>query len=389
MRTSILAQSCIKAGRHFFQNMPLNTVTEIKITRLCNQRCRQCTIYKKKGTPPYLSLAQFREIGRRLQQYGSFVGMISGGEPLLHPDIQKILTYAKKVFPLSVSLVTGLYFPYVRISPTISHCLDENINIQTSLDGLGAIGDDIRGVPNHSSTVLKNMEKIAQEREKRGSNSFLYVNCVLSGKNLEQVPDIIQAVQNVGWKTTIGLYQTVTPTTQYDDDMVIKNQETFLKTVEFLQNNPNILNLTTYIEGLPRALTKDYPDFCPFVDGKRTATRLTIMENGDIHLCYGAKIGNLLQDNLETILKGQKYHERLMEYKQCQGCWSSCFTQKYLLTHPQNIKQTVHHIGKLFNLRTASFYKNRFQIKTNKKNLSSNRQDVSAHRRKKAYNERI
>jgi len=218
--------------------------------------------------------------------------MISGGEPLLHPDIQKILTYAKKVFPLSVSLVTGLYFPYVRISPTISHCLDENINIQTSLDGLGAIGDDIRGVPNHSSTVLKNMEKIAQEREKRGSNSFLYVNCVLSGKNLEQVPNIIQAVQNVGWKTTIGLYQTVTPTTQYDDDMVIKNQETFLKTVEFLQNNPNILNLTTYIEGLPRALTKDYPDFCPFVDGKRTATRLTIMENGDIHLCYGAKIGN-------------------------------------------------------------------------------------------------
>jgi len=364
MRASALIQSCIKAGKHFFNNMPLNTVTEIKITRLCNQRCRQCTIYKKKGAAPHLSFSQFRKIGRRLRKYGCFVGMISGGEPLLHPDIQKILTYAKEIFPVSVSLVTGLYFPYGKISAMVSQCLEENINIQTSLDGLGIIGDDIRGVPDHSSVVLKNMEKIAQEKEKRGSHSLLYVNCVLSEKNLKQVPKIIQTAQNIGWKTSIGLYQTMTPTTQYDDDMVIRDQESFLKVVEFLQSSPDILNLPTFIEGLPRVLSQDYPDSCPFIDGKRTATRLTIMENGDIYLCYGEKIGNILQDNLENILKGQEYHLRLAEYSQCQGCWSSCFTQKYLLLHPQNIKQLVRHAESLFNLRTAAFYRKKLQTKS-------------------------
>jgi MoaA/NifB/PqqE/SkfB family radical SAM enzyme len=365
MRTTAIIQSCIKAGRHFFNNMPLNTVTEVKITRLCNQRCRQCTIYKKKETPPYLSFSQFQKIGKRLRQYGSFVGMISGGEPLLHPDIRAILTHSMEIFPVSVSLVTGLYFPYEKISATISHCLEENINIQTSLDGLGPLGDDIRGVSNYSSTVLNCMEKIAKEKEKRGSNSFLYVNCVLSGKNLEQVHTIIETIQNTGWKTTIGLYQTMTPTTQYDDDMIIRDQESFLKVVEYLQSSPNILNLPTYIEGLPRILTRNYPDFCPFVDGKRTATRLTIMENGDIYLCYGEKIGNLLQDNLENILKGQEYHLRLAEYEQCQGCWSSCFTQKYLLLHPQNIRELICHAESLLSVRTASIYKKKSPVETN------------------------
>ena len=359
MRIQNLLKNNAKAITHFINNRPINFVTEIKITHLCNQRCRQCNIYEKHTEPKHLTYKNFQKVAQRLQKYGSLIGMISGGEPLLNPDLPKILLHSKKVFPLSTSLVSGLYFDYTKISNIIDMCLDENINIQTSLDGLGDIGDYLRGIPKFSGTVLGNMEKISARKKQIKSKSFLYVNCVISAINLHQVPYIIQACKNVGWKVTVGLYHSLIETTKEDYEMIIselKYKDKFFETLEYLKDNPYILNLNTFIEGLPRILTNDFPDYCPFVDGKRTSTRLTIMENGDLHLCFGDKIGNLIEEDLEDIFNSYTYKERLKQYKKCDGCWSSCYTQKYLLTHPQNIKQAINHIGKLFNLRIAVKY---------------------------------
>ncbi len=356
MKILNLLKNCAKATIHFINNHPINFVSEIKITHLCNQRCRQCNIYEKHTEPKHLTFKNFQKVAHRMQEYGSFVGMISGGEPLLNPDLPKILHCSKKVFPLSTSLISGLYFDYTKISTIMDICLNKNINIQTSLDGLGNIGDYLRGIPKFSETVLKNMEKISVRKEQIESKSFLYANCVLSAINLHQVPDIIQACKNVGWNITIGLYHSLIETTKKDNEMIInklKHKNKFYETLEYLKDNPYILNLNSFIEGLPRILTNDFPDYCPFVDGKRTSTRLTIMENGDLHLCGDGKIGNILKTDLKTIFTSNTYEEKLAHYQKCNGCWSSCYTQKYLLTHPQNIKQLFHNIRKLLNLKTA------------------------------------
>ena len=301
-----------------------------------------------------MNYADYRVIARKLQKYGSLVGMISGGEPLLHPDIIDILAHAKKVFPISVSLVSGLYFDFNKIEDVIVFCLKNDINIQTSLDGLGENGDYLRGVKDHADTVLGNMKKITALKKELGSSSFTYANCVLSAKNLEQVPDIIKASKDAGWEVTIGLYHSLLDTTKEDDEMKITDTETLQKTIDFLSDNPAILNLNSFIEGIPRIINNDFPDFCPFMDGKRTATRLTIMHNGEVHLCKGDAIGNLLEQDLDEIIKSKKYKNLLVEYTSCEGCWSSCYTQKYLLFHPQNFKQVFEHGKKLLNLKEAA-----------------------------------
>jgi len=43
-------------------------------------------------------MSEYMLVLRRLKQYGSLVGMISGGEPLLHPDIIDILKQAKMIY---------------------------------------------------------------------------------------------------------------------------------------------------------------------------------------------------------------------------------------------------------------------------------------------------
>jgi len=301
-----------------------------------------------------MSLSEYEIVLQRLKKYGSLVGMISGGEPLLHPDIIEILKMAKETFPLSVSLVTGLYFDYEKIFKIIDFCLEQGINIQTSLDGLGETGAYLRGVEKHPEIVLANMKKITEKKSKLGSSSFTYVNCVLSGKNLDQVPQIIQTSKEAGWEVTIGLYHSLLDTTKEDDEMKITDAEKLHQTVDFLTDNPAILNLNAFIEGIPTILTNDFPDYCPFVDGKRTATRLTIMHNGELHLCGGGAIGNLFRQDVKDIFSGREYLNRLEEYERCDGCWSSCYTQKYLLFHPKGLKQASEHLKKLLNLKTAA-----------------------------------
>ncbi|MBS3741673.1 MAG: radical SAM protein [Candidatus Cloacimonetes bacterium] len=354
MNKPLFLQTLPKVINNYFSDRPINSVTEIKVTHACNQRCRQCNIYKDKSKPIHLSYKKFEKICRNLKNYGSLVGMISGGEPLLNSEIDKILLHSLNIFPLSVSLVTGLYFPYEKIADTITLCLENNINLQTSLDALGKKSEYIRGVKNHSEIVLKNMQLIAEKKQKIGSSSFLYANCVLSNLNLEQVPHVIKANKNAGWKTTIGVYHSLIERTNQADEMKIASRDKFNQVVEFLTDNPDVLNLNTFIKGLPRVMDNDFPDYCPFLQGKRTSTRLTLYENGDLYLCGGKSIGNLLDENLKTILESAIYQRRLQEYKNCQGCWSSCYTQKHLLFHPNGPAQALHNISKLLNLKTAA-----------------------------------
>ncbi len=354
MRKGLLLKTLPKITKHLCVNKPINSVTEIKVTRLCNQRCRQCNIHENREGNPYVNLSEYDIVLQRLRKYGSLVGMISGGEPLLHPDIIEILKRAKKTFPVSVSLVTGLYFDYDKIFQVIDYCLKQGINIQTSLDGLGETGSYLRGVKDHPEIVLANMKKITERKKELNSSSFTYVNCVLSAKNLDQIPEIIKTSKEAGWEVTIGLYHSLLDTTKKDDEMKITDSEKLHQTVDFLQDNPAILNLNAFIEGIPRILNNDFPDYCPFVNGKRTATRLTIMHNGELHLCKGGAIGNLFTQEIEEIFSGNKYKKLLDEYTQCDGCWSSCYTQKYLLFHPKGPTQTSDHFKKLLNLKTAA-----------------------------------
>ena len=98
-----------KGLTNFLNQRPLNSSTEIRLTRLCTQRCRQRSAYERKTEPASISLENFKIIAQRLREYGAFIGFISGGEATLVPYLDEILIEAHKTFPLAQTLVTGLY----------------------------------------------------------------------------------------------------------------------------------------------------------------------------------------------------------------------------------------------------------------------------------------
>lgn len=342
----------IKKGFHrILRKLPLNSSTEIRLTHLCSQRCRQCSVYERKTDPPYMSLEQFQLIAKRLRDYGAYIGFISGGEATLVPDLEGILIEAKKTFAIATTLVTGLYNRPEVIQHIGKVALENDINIQTSLDGLGALGDSLRGVTNFSETILGHMKWLSEHRN--GSKSLLYANIVLNDLNLDQVPELIQRANDLGWKTTVGLYHTLTDTTRSDDDLRLRPGKRLDNILKFLDHNPDIMNLNSFIDGIGPFISGSQRKFCAFVDSPVLSTRTTIMENGDVHLCYGEPIGNILENDFERIFSGASYLHRIDQYRQCSGCWTTCYTQRYLLVHPASLKQLLDNFRKVKGTKTG------------------------------------
>ncbi|MBN1154771.1 radical SAM protein [candidate division KSB1 bacterium] len=342
-------QFATKAIPKIIRRLPINSSTEIRITRLCTQRCRQCSVYERTTNPPSMDIDSFKVIAKRLREYGAYIGFISGGEATLVQDLDKILLEAKQTFSQATTLVTGLYNQTSVIEKAASVALDNDINIQTSLDGFGEIGDYLRGAKNFSDTVLKHMKLIS---EKRGhSKSLLYANIVLNNLNLEQVPELIQRAVDLGWKTTIGVYHTLTETTRYDEELKLRPGKKLDDILSFLDANHNILNLNSYILGINDFINGQVTKYCAFTDSPSLATRVTIMEDGDVYLCYGGAIGNLYHQSLFDIFTSESYKQALELYSRCRGCWTTCYTQRYLLIHPRSIHELLDNIRKVLNLK--------------------------------------
>ena len=296
-----------------------------------------------------MSWERFQLLAERLRDYGAAIGFISGGEATLVPHLDKILYEAKKTFCLSTGLVTGLYNKTDIIERIGRIALDLDINIQTSLDGLGDLGDYLRGAEHFSDTVLKHMAWLSENR--KNSKSLLYANIVVNNLNMDQVPELIQRAKDIGWKTTIGMYHSLTATTRADDELMLKPGKRLEKLLDFLDNNPDILNLNSFIRGISDFVTGGTTDICAFVDAPVLTTRTTIMEDGAVHLCYGGPVGNIFEQTLDEIFDSREYKDRLIAYRSCSGCWTTCYTQRYLLIHPRSAKELIQNLWKIIRLK--------------------------------------
>jgi MoaA/NifB/PqqE/SkfB family radical SAM enzyme len=332
---------------------PLNTSTEIRITRLCSQRCRQCDVYSRRTQPPSLDLKRFRLLAQRLREYGAYVGFISGGEPLLVPDLEGILQEARRTFSAAVTLVTGLYDQPQRVDRIAQAALEGDINIQTSLDGLGLLGDDLRGVPDFAGTVSERMRRIAALKANSSSRSLLYANVVINNRNLHQVQQLLDLIADCGWQATVGLYHTLTETTRWDRDLILQPSQYLQEALQKIISHRAVLNLKSFIRGIEQAARGNYPRFCPYVDAPVLSTRTVIMEDGSLSLCRSGPIGNIFHQNLGEIFSSEAYRQRLEEYRRCPGCWASCYAERYLLFHPPSFEDLMDTFRKIRHLRTG------------------------------------
>jgi len=131
----------------------------IDITQRCNLRCPYCYTNSNQHTRAQLELDEIKEILLDFQQIGATKVMISGGEPCLHPDIDRVMDFSAGE-GLSVVLVTNGTLLPARVLPLLRN---PGVEVQVSLDAVEAQRYKLSRGLNLLPQVLKNLDKLLDQ----------------------------------------------------------------------------------------------------------------------------------------------------------------------------------------------------------------------------------
>jgi len=321
--------------------MDLNVVT----TNRCTQTCPMCNSYVLAQTNrANMSIDEFRRYLRTLAPYRVASCTISGGEPTIVPDMPEILIEAQRSFPFGVTLISNFYGNTKRILRVMDVALKLGVRISCSFDGFGEAADKQRGARHVAEHVLAHLRLVLERRREIGSTAPVTLHTVLSDDNVEQYPQILELVSE------LGLRHTVAPVNDfgYEAANLAEGEEMPTKltpspaldrAIELALASENLVQSHTYVKGiLPYVSREGFEKVCPYLTPGLKRFKLFLEPNGDISLCDRQPIGNLNSETLEKMFEGDAYRRRVEEtLEPCPGCWLTCFVEMPLSVRPSNI----------------------------------------------------
>jgi SynChlorMet cassette radical SAM/SPASM protein ScmF len=172
---------------------PLNMIY-FYLTEGCNLACRHCWIapkYQQKDqTYPMLPLDLFKSIIKQAKPLGLSGVKLTGGEPLLHPQIQEIIeTVRTEGLRLIVETNGVLCTP--QLANRMAHC--KNAFVSVSLDGIDAKTHEwLRGVPGCFDAALEGVHRLVDAGLKP------QIIMTLMRRNIDQAREMISFAKSLG-----------------------------------------------------------------------------------------------------------------------------------------------------------------------------------------------
>lgn len=173
-----------------YKKLPL--VAGHKLLYTCNLRCRMCPFWRRKDEK-LLSIDEEAKIMDSLKSAGVLFMGFEGGEPLLRKDIEEILMESSKRF--HTSLVTNGWLLKEKIGK-IQDYVDQ---LFVSIDGIGELHDDIRGIKGSFERAIEGIK----EAKSRGVS--VGMNFTLSSENINEVLDVVELAKKLGVPVNIQI----------------------------------------------------------------------------------------------------------------------------------------------------------------------------------------
>ena len=181
---------------------------EISPSGKCNHRCIFCALDYMGYNNPLLDTEVLTDVLEEISTLGIKAVMFAGeGEPLLHPDIGKLIQLSKLV-GLDVAVTTNGVF----LNKVLDEVIDNCTWIRVSLDAASAsVYSDIHGCNDKDYyKVSSNLADLVNLKKKKASQCTIGVQLLLLNKNYSEV------VQLAGWLKSIGVdYLVVKPYSQH------------------------------------------------------------------------------------------------------------------------------------------------------------------------------
>jgi radical SAM protein with 4Fe4S-binding SPASM domain len=161
---------------------------KLKVFYGCNLKCEMCNHWRDTREPP-MSADRFKEVLRELARLGTKKIHISGGEPMLRPQVPELVEEAATL-GIKVTMTTnGTLIDKARAKRLVEGGL-RGVNI--SIDSpIRKMHEKIRGVPGSFKATLKAVELF--NRYKHKGKLTIRINTVVSRTNyqtLETLPEL-------------------------------------------------------------------------------------------------------------------------------------------------------------------------------------------------------
>src|SRR5262245_56469463 len=155
----------------------------------CNCRCIMCDIWKANRNGTSISSEQVNGLLADFRRLGVEWVMLTGGEPLMHPNLWDLCS-ALKTLPVRITMLsTGLLLS--RHASQIVRLCDE---IVVSLDGSRDVQDRIRDIPKAFDQLAAGVASLRAEKP----DCAILGRCVLQRANFEDLPNVIAAARELG-----------------------------------------------------------------------------------------------------------------------------------------------------------------------------------------------
>ena len=309
------SEPCVPAERPFF--------AMLEITPQCNSRCVYCSCWYPSTKSPALSAAQCRKLLPDLHAIGVRRLVLTGGEPLLHPEIEQLvqLGYRNR---LHTSLVTnGIALSERRYRALVAHGL---LGLTLSLDTLDPeTYQRLRGVPIHFA--LKAVGLLSSAAAEDGVS--VSINCVATALNMPHIPDLVRfaserripvMIQPCNTDNNPRLAHLVPQEAEIPQVEQIIHSVIKMKQQGFsiLSSESFLMNMVEYwLRGCTPPVKACYYGH----------VTVTVRHTGAVNPCWRLpEVGSIQTQPIQAIRSSDGYAQWLnkMVAGQCPGCWLAC-----------------------------------------------------------------
>jgi radical SAM protein with 4Fe4S-binding SPASM domain len=291
----------------------------IAVTYACNSKCMMCNIWKN-GTKGELPPSSFSNLPSSLRTIN-----VSGGEPFLQEDLVEVIGHIKKACPRARMVISTNGLLPDRIEKTLKNILkiDPTIGVGVSIDGIGAMDDEVRGVANAYERAVETLERM-----KTIGMRDLRIAFTASQKNLEHMRHVYDLANDLGVEFTFAVAQNSKHYFKTDDNQEIncdalKDQLDYVIRKELQASHAKSWFRAYYAFGA-------YTFSCMserLLPCRAGRAFFFMGPQGDIYPCnvLDSVIGNIRDARFSEIWRSQRGNSVREAVSKCgNGCWMIC-----------------------------------------------------------------
>ena len=165
----------------------------LEISSACNLKCPMCPqperMRRPKGFMPFDTFRRVLDANPHLRR----VGLTNWGETLLHPELGRLLAYAREK-DVEVCLTTNATLLTAERAALL---LDSEVMaVVFSLDGVGEGYEAVRGAD--YAKVLANIQRFLGMNAERGGRCYTEINCVVGAHNRAHHATLLKELAAIG-----------------------------------------------------------------------------------------------------------------------------------------------------------------------------------------------